>query len=131
MRVKGFSLIEVLVVLSILAIVNFVLFPNISKLQDSAKVISAKSIARNIMVALEQYYFVYQTYPDGTSASIDSILDTLVSSELIDALPTNPFTGSEYASSDESGLILYTYSESDGYSLTGYGRLNESVIFEY
>ena len=131
MRVKGFSLIEVLVVLSILAIVNFVLFPNIAKIQDSAKVISAKSIARNVMVALEQYYFIYQVYPDGTGVSIDVVLDELILLELLDSMPINPFTGDEYSSGDDSGLILYTYSDTNGVELTGYGRLNEAIIFDY
>ena len=130
MKANGFSLIEFLVVLSILAIVNFVLFPNIFSIQDSAKTISAKSIARNVMVGLEQYYFVNQSYPDGTNESIVSVMETLESSGYIQSIPVNPFTGDEYGASDESGNILYTYDESDGYSLIGYGRSNEAIIFE-
>ena len=131
MRANGFSLIELLVVISILAIVNFVLFPNIKAIQNSAKILSSKSIARNIMVSLEQYYFVYQEYPDGINVSIDSILTTLDSVDLIQTFPTNPFTGEVYTSNDESGEIIYNYNDSDGYTLIGYGINNDEVIFEY
>ena len=83
------------------------------------------------MVSLEQYYFSYQVYPEGASETIDTIIDTLNDAGFLKSLPVNPFTGEAYTSSDESGQIYYTYDESEGYSLIGYGRLNESVIFSY
>ena len=131
MRAKGFSLIELLVVLSILAIVNFVLFPNIVSIQSSAKSMSAKSIARNIMVSLEQYYFIYSTYPDMGNVPIYSILETLVSLDIIDSIPINPYTGQAFSLNDESGNIIYNYTSANGYQLFGYGVLNEQLIFEY
>ena len=131
MRVKGFSLIEFLVVLSILAIINFVLFPNISSIQNSAKSISAKSIARNIMVSLEQYYFIYSTYPEGNDVSIVTVLNELQSLDIIDSIPINPFTGNTFSVDDVSGEIIYTFLDSGGYQLLGYGHLNDDLIFEY
>lgn len=131
MRVKGFSLIELLVVIGIVAVLNIAIFPKFSAIQTTAKEISAKSSARTIMIALEQYYFLYQEYPNGTSTNIYSLLQQLSLEDLIQTDPINPFTGQSYSLSDSSGKILYTRISEDDYQLIGYGVSNEEVIFEY
>jgi len=74
MRVRGFSLIELMVVIGVIAIINIVMMPSFTSLQRSAKQLSAKSSARQIMVLLEQYYFMNQRYPDGDMVSISMII---------------------------------------------------------
>ena len=131
MRVKAFSLIELLVVIGIVAIINIAMFPNFASIQNTAKEISSKSSARTLMIALEQHYFINHRYPEGSNLSIHSIIDALIENNLLQSIPINPFTGNEYSMSDHSGQILYTKLSSSNYSLVGYGNDNEYIIFEY
>ena len=131
MRVKGFSLIELMVVISVLAIINIAIFPKFTAIQNTAKEISAKSSARTIMIALEQYYFIFKEYPMGGSSQIYNVIQQLTAHDLIQSEPINPYTGEKYSLSDFSGQILYTRIDSDDYELTGYGVSNEVIIFEY
>lgn len=131
MRASGFSLIEFIVVLGIIAIVNIAMLPRVSSIKNSAKIISSKSVARNAMIALEQYYFVHQAYPIGDNMAFSILAEMLVNAEIFDEVPKNPFTGTQYSVSDESGQIYYVSSENSGYELVGYGDKNEDVIFEF
>ncbi len=131
MRVKAFSLIELLVVIGIVAIINIAMFPNFASIQNTAKEISSKSLARTIMIALEQYYFTNQDYPDGNNIQIHSIIDILIESDFLQSVPINPFTGNPYSNSDHSGQILYKKSSTSNYLLIGYGNHNEDIIFDY
>ena len=131
MRVKAFSLIELLVVIGIVAIINIAMFPNFASIQNTAKEISSKSLARTIMIALEQYYFTNQGYPDGVNVSIYSIIEILVDNNFLQSVPINPFTGEPHSNFDSSGQILYKKLSSSNYLLIGYGNDNEDIIFEY
>ena len=131
MTYKGFSLIELLIVLGVIALINIIMLPNFSSLMSTAKATSAKSNVRSIMVSIEQYYFINQTYPTGSNVSISSVLDQLQASNIITTAPTNPFTGTAYSSSDQSGLVRYELLGTDEYRIQLYGNNNEELIFEY
>lgn len=131
MRVRGFSLIELMVVIGVIAIINIVMMPSFTSLQRSAKQLSAKSSARQIMVLLEQYYFMNQRYPDGDMVSISMIISELNQLGLISSDPINPYTGRSYSLADTSGQLLYSKQGSNAYRLVGYGEDNQSVVFEY
>ncbi|MEC8677406.1 MAG: prepilin-type N-terminal cleavage/methylation domain-containing protein [Candidatus Margulisiibacteriota bacterium] len=131
MKYKGFSLIELLIVLGVIALINIIMLPNFSSLMSTAKATSAKSNVRSIMVSIEQYYFINQTYPIGSNVSISSVLDQLQASNIISTAPTNPFTGTVYSSSDQSGLVRYELLGTDEYRIQLYGNNNEELIFEY
>ena len=131
MNYKGFSLIELLIVLGVIALINIIMLPNFSSLMSTAKATSAKSNVRSIMVSIEQYYFINQTYPIGSNVSISSVLDQLQASNIISTAPTNPFTGTVYSSSDQSGLVRYELLGTDEYRIQLYGNNNEELIFEY
>ena len=118
-------------VLSIIAIVNVILLPNIASIQDSAKKLSAKSTTRTLMIALEQYYFIHYEYPKGSNIPISQIIATLNGLSLLQSTPINPFTSQAYAASDSSGKILYSNLNSSTYRLVGYGKNNEKIIFEF
>ena len=83
------------------------------------------------MVSIEQYYFINQTYPTGSNVSISLVLDQLQASNIITTVPTNPFTGTPYSSSDQSGLVRYELFGTDEYRIQLYGNNNEELIFEY
>ena len=131
MRAKGFSLIELMIVIGIIALINVVMIPNYSSLQRSAKQISAKSSARNLMIALEQYYFIHQEYPEGVNIGIAGLFPKLKEDGLITQYPMNPYTGKSYSLNDEAGKMIYSRHHSDQYQLRGYNFSNEKIIFEY
>jgi prepilin-type N-terminal cleavage/methylation domain-containing protein len=131
MKYKGFSLIELLIVLGVIALINVIMLPNFSTLMVLAKTTSAKSNVRSIMVSIEQYYFINQVYPAGTNVAISSVIDQLESFDIITSTPTNPFTGASYTSTDQSGLIMYELVSDDEYRIQLYGANNDSIIFEY
>ncbi len=131
MRAKGFSLIELIIVMAVMAVINMIMYPNFTSLQRSAKEVSAKSTARSVMVALEQYYFLNQSYPVASNGSIHGLLSDLFRAGLIDRIPNNPFTGQEYSDTDSSGKLVYRFVTLDTYQIQLYGSTNESVIFEY
>ena len=131
MRVNGFSLIEVLIVISVIALINIIMLPNFNSLMSSAKTVSAKSNTRNLMVAIEQYYFLHQEYPNGLNGSISMLIDTLKNNNILPSSPNNPFTGAVYSDSDLSGKLIYEFVSPNEYRLTLYGVKNSSIIFEY
>ena len=131
MRANGFSLIELMIVIGIIALINIVMIPNVTSLHRSAKQISSKSIARSLMIALEQYYFIYKEYQEGVSVSVASLFSSLKSNDLINKDPINPYTGESYAFQDSSGQLLYSRLALDAYVLKGYGHDNQTIIFEY
>ena len=131
MKYKGFSLIELMIVLGVIALINVIMLPNFSSLMVSAKITTAKSNVRSLMVSIEQYYFINQAYPAGINVAIASVIDQLESSNIIISTPINPFTGNNYTSTDQSGLIMYELISDDEYRIQLYGENNESVIFEY
>ncbi|UCZ56748.1 type II secretion system major pseudopilin GspG [Desulfurispirillum indicum] len=72
-RAKGFTLIEIMVVVVILGILAALVVPNILQRPDEARVTAARADIRAIANALEMYRLDNHTYP-----STDQGLDALV-----------------------------------------------------
>lgn len=64
---RGFTLIEMLVVIAIIALLAGMLLPALSKARIRARVAKAKAEMLNIRVSIEQYYADYSTYPTNDS----------------------------------------------------------------
>ena len=125
---KGFTLIEVIVVIMIMALFSAIAIPNYKKIQVKAKEAAIQSIVTTLHVAIESYYISNGIYPK-TSNNISEVIQTLISDKSLKSQLINPFTKKTFNQTDNSGKITYQYiNESDDYNLIGYGYKNEKTI---
>lgn len=89
---KGFSLLELLAVVSILGVLAAVVIPRISTSKESAKTEVNKQNIAEINSAVERWYFEKGTWPADNLSDIGA--DTAYFPE---GVPTNPTTGKAYA----------------------------------
>jgi prepilin-type N-terminal cleavage/methylation domain-containing protein len=130
MNKNAFSLIELIISITIIAILGTILYPNFSKLQQKAKESSLQSTGRSIQTAIELYALNNTTYPSGTNIFLLELIDTLKTGGELTKIPKNPFTGQRYTDQDHSGKIIYNYDEPENqYTLNIYGSGNEAIIY--
>ncbi|MCA9394838.1 MAG: prepilin-type N-terminal cleavage/methylation domain-containing protein [Candidatus Omnitrophica bacterium] len=113
---KGFTLIELMVVMVVIAILVGIAIPRFKGMQDEANITKAQSELKTLQVAVESYRSNQNppAYPDtATSLVEDYLLDAspqIVSSILYD--PFNPDNEAEYQyilSDDGHFYIIYSY----------------------
>ncbi|MBT4552106.1 prepilin-type N-terminal cleavage/methylation domain-containing protein [bacterium] len=130
MNKNAFSLIELIISITIIAILGTILYPNFSKLQQKAKESSLQSTGRSIQTAIELYALNNTTYPSGTNIPLLELIDTLKTGGELTKIPKNPFTGKQYTDQDHSGNIVYNYDETENqYTLNIYGSGNKTIIY--
>ena len=61
-RCEGFTLIEIMVVIAIIAILAAIAIPQFSAYRDKSKIAAAQSALRNLAVAQENYYYYNNCY---------------------------------------------------------------------
>ena len=101
MKNKGFTILEILVVISVIAILIGIAIPRFKGMQDEANIIKAKSELRTIQAAMESYknnYSVYATTLTSLQGATPRIIDTTVINPLV--------TGSDY-NIDTDGSMYY------------------------
>jgi general secretion pathway protein G len=74
---EGFTLVELMIVIIILAILTGIAVPSYMVLRDRARIAAAQSELKNIATALEMYYADNnETYPATTFAAMTTALET-------------------------------------------------------
>lgn len=132
-RERGFTLIELMVVIVIIAILAAVALPNFMGATERARESAVRSAVKTLQTALEMYATDNQGYyPD--------FIYTLKNGNYLPGgkFPNNPATNKEYAFKDDSNdsnepayKIVYTVStDRAAYTITGYGKDNTKVVIQ-
>lgn len=90
-RRAGFSLLELLAVVTILGIIAVVVIPRISVSADAAKQSTHKQNIAEINSAVERWYFEKGKYPKSDLTDIGADADYFP-----DGIPANPLTDGKY-----------------------------------
>ena len=132
MNKRGFTLLEILVVVGIIGLLAVFLVPNIMGSQDKAKEASVKAVMHSVQLAIEAYNMENSSYPVAKGIPLHSLCENyLIGGGYITSIPKNPYTGLEYQDSDSAGKITYSYNDIENkYTLTGYKRNGFSKILE-
>jgi type II secretion system protein G len=129
---KGFTLVEILVVIGIIGLLIVFLVPSLLGARDRAKEAGVKAVMHSVQLAVEAYNMENDSYPLGNNVLLESLCrNYLMAGGYIAAVPKNPFTGNEYTDADVAGKIVYSYTDATGiYTLTGYKRNGTTKILD-
>jgi len=129
---RGFSMIELLVVIGIIGLLSVFLVPKLLGAKDKAKEAAVKGVMHSVQLAIEAYEMENFTYPLDNSVQLESLAKNyLMPNGYLAEVPKNPFTGQEYKDSDAAGKIIYNYDDKTGqYKLIGYNRAGLRKIQE-
>ncbi len=87
---RAFTLIELLIVVSILAILVVILIPNFFRVRTQSSISASKANIKDIATALEVYYVDNQVYP------ADTTLNVLVTGGYVRLIARDPCTNNTY-----------------------------------
>lgn len=97
---RGFTLIELMIVVAIIAILAGILIPNFVNARAQAQTAACESNLRSIATALELYYADNQVYPTASAASVSPALLTSSGVAYLNNTPKDPAaqtSGAAYA----------------------------------
>jgi len=121
---NGFTLLELLIALAILAVIAAILIPNFFATTDRARLRSDIQSARVIQNAIELYRAERGTTPEGSS--MESILETLTAAGFLRARYADIQTeGASWDTHAELGVVVNISGSGDGVH-TAYASLPDS-----
>lgn len=80
---KGFSLIELLIVIGIMAILAVIIIPRFTDTSDQSREVADSSNAKLLQSAVERYHFDKGLYPVGTAGSATISSETNINQQLL------------------------------------------------
>ena len=91
---KGFTILELLIVIMVISILIGISIPRFRGIQQEAQVAQAKGDLRTLQTAVESYYIHNSNaYPATGASALQTALST-ASPNIINFVPTDPFSGS-------------------------------------
>lgn len=111
---RGFTLIELMVVVAIIAILAGILIPNFVNARAQAQTAACESNLRSIATSLELYYTDNQVYPTASNASVQPSLLTTNGVAYLDNTPKDP------AAQTASATYSLTTTQASGGSPSSY-----------
>ena len=129
---KGFTMIELLVVIGIIGLLAVFLTPKLLGAKDRAKEVAVKSVMHSVQLAVEAFEMENMTYPLDTNVPLESLCKNyLMAGGYMAEVPKNPFTGQQYKDADMAGKVIYIYDKVTAqYKLIGYNRTGLRKIQE-
>ena len=110
-KTKGFSLIELLIVIAIISIITAIVVPNLMSANIRAKVSGVKADMGSIAIALEDYKVDYGEYPKDSRFSRSSSYASDIIAESNQAF--NGKSGTDSDDNDAIGLGYLVYPKAD------------------
>lgn len=111
---KGFTVIELLIVIAVIAILVGIALPRFRGMQEEGKIAQAKGELRTLQTAVESYYIHNSNAYPAALSSLTSATPNIIGA----ALPADPFNGSSnygYATDGASPVEYYViYSAGPG-----------------
>ncbi|HPN87857.1 MAG TPA: prepilin-type N-terminal cleavage/methylation domain-containing protein [Candidatus Omnitrophota bacterium] len=94
MKRQGFTILEILVVLAVLAILIGIAVPRIKGMQEQANITKAKSELKTIQLAVESYRMNHGSYPEKSGDNCTKLTETLLikeSPQIVPGIMYDPF----------------------------------------
>ena len=106
---KGFTLVELMVVIIILAVLTGIAIPSYLALRNRARIQATRSEMQNIATALEMYAADFDAYPAGAWAAASALVE---GGGYMDPVPTDDAW---------TTALVYALDGVGGYTLTSWG----------
>ncbi len=139
MKKRGFTLIELMVVIAIIGLLAAIALPRFANVSDSAKAANVQGNISSLRTSIAMFYAKSGAYPDlvtdGVDASHDQGSGTVAFTDFYgkNALPETPATSSLSASntivtSNTSGNDFSGASKNGGWAYRGTGDIGDGAI---
>ena len=129
MKVRGFTLVELLTVIVILAIVSLIAIPMVVNIIEDTSISAAKTSVENYIKAVNSYVILSQsdmnltaikngnTYNVNTTTTVDNVVYRSMN-DLVDINGSKPTGISDYVTIDENGKVTDASITMSGYVVT-------------
>ena len=119
MKKRAFTILEILVVLSVIAILIGIAIPRFKGMQDASNIIRMRAELRTLQAAMEAYKNDHTYYAD-TIVTMEEASPKIVNSGLL-----NPMTGAPYSMQTDGVLYYVIYAKTDA---TGSASISGSGV---